>query len=507
MNAVRKVLSSLLVLFLILNQMPLIGKADSNTLQIGSVKGSSVNVYASPKLSSAVTAVLQKGEEYPLIQSAAGDSADAITHKVTSGNTLWKLANQYGTSVQELKRLNGLKNEKISLGQTIKIPQSVQVHQVISGDTLWKITNKYGVTINDVTKLNVLKTTQLKIGQKLKIPVYYYEVQLLGGKKGWVKKSHLQVKTSKRVVMGWSFNGTSNTYIQQMKNKPNLNVVSPRWFTLSQSESGVTVKTDPAYTKAAHDAGKKVWPLLGNNFDPVLTDLIISNPQKRQKLISALQTALIKSKSDGINVDFENIDIKNKQDYVSFIRELKTALKPHGIIVSVDVTRTSADPFWSGSLDRKELGKLADYVIMMGYDEHWGGGPKAGSVASLPWVEEGIKLLMKDVPSHKIILAVPFYTREWVTDLSSNELRSIDRSMSEVNRIISSKGLKKVWDPKASQYFVQFTEKGEKHQLWIEDKKSIELRMKMMKENHLGGAAAWYIGSETSDIWDVYHFN
>ncbi|MDR0137756.1 LysM peptidoglycan-binding domain-containing protein [Metabacillus idriensis] len=503
----RKVFSSLLVLFLILNQMPLSGKAESNIQQIGSVKGNSVNVYSSPKLSSKVAAVLEKGDEYPLIQSAAGDSADAITHKVVSGNTLWKIANQYGTTVHELKQLNGLKNDAISLGQLLKIPQTVQVHQVISGDTLWKISTKYRVTVNDISKLNGLKTTQLKIGQKLKIPVYYYEVQLLGGKKGWIKKSQLQVKNSKRVVMGWSFNGTASTYIQQMKNKPNLNVVSPRWFTLNQSDTGVSIKMDSAYTDAAHAAGKKVWPLLGNSFDPILTDSIIGNPQKRQKLISALQNALIKSKSDGINVDFENIDIKNKQDYVSFIRELKTALKPHGIIVSVDVTRTSDDPFWSGSLDRKDLGKIADYVVMMGYDEHWGGGPKAGSVASLPWVEEGIKLLMKDVPSHKIILAVPFYTREWVTDLSSNKLRSIDRTMSEVNRIISSKGLKKVWDQKTSQHYVHFTEKGEKHQLWIEDKKSIELRMKMMKEYHLGGAAAWYIGSETSDIWDVYHFN
>ena len=149
-------------------------------------------------------------------------------------------------------------------------------------------------------------------------------------------------------------------------------------------------------------------------------------------------------------MDFENIDPKNKQDFVLFVIELKKALQPHGIKVSVDVTRENIDPFWSGSLDRKKLGEVADYIIMMGYDEHWGGSPVAGSVASIPWTKEGVELLMKDVPSHKIILAMPFYTREWVTNLTTNKVRSIDRTMNEVVQIISSKGLKESLGPKHS---------------------------------------------------------
>ncbi|QNG58306.1 LysM peptidoglycan-binding domain-containing protein [Bacillus sp. PAMC26568] len=507
MKKVKKRYSSFIVLILLLNLLPINGAAESNNLRIGTVKANNANVYTAPNLSSPVLEVLEKGDEYPIIQTSAGDSAALITHTVSSGNTLGKIASQYGTTVSELKTINKLKNDSISRGQKLKIPQKYYVHTVISGDTLWKISRKYEVGQNDISILNSLNSAQLKVGQKLNIPVYYDQVQLLGGKKGWIKKSLVQVKAKERIVMGWSFNGTAKTYIQQLKNKSNLNVVSPRWFSLNLSENGAAVNTDPKYAEAAHTSGKQVWPLLGNNFDPVLTHSILSNPEKRKKLVFTLSDALIQSKSDGINIDFENIDIKNKQDYVQFIRELKNALKPHGMIVSVDVTRTSDDPFWSGSLDRREIGKIADYVIMMGYDEHWGGSPKAGSVASLPWVQEGIQLLMNDVPSHKIILAVPFYTREWVTDLSVNKVRSIDRSMAEVNKIIASKGLKRVWDKTASQYYVEYTEKGEKHQIWIEDKKSVELRLNMIKRNYLGGAAAWYIGSETPDIWGVYHFN
>ncbi|MEJ9232313.1 LysM peptidoglycan-binding domain-containing protein [Peribacillus butanolivorans] len=449
---------------------------------------------------------LKKGEEFPIISSVVGDSTKPIIHKVKTGNTLWKVANKYGVTVSELQKENKLTSSEINVGQNLKIPQKYKIHKVVSGDTLWKISTKYEVTTSDLTKLNNLRTVTLKVGQKLKIPDYYYQVQLLDGKKGWIKKSLLQKKKQSLIVMGWKHNGSKENYTQQLKN-PNLNVVSPRSYTLKDSGNFVSVSVDTKYVQYAHKQGKQVWQLIGNKFDPVLTGSILGSTKKRQKLVSALRDSLVQTNSDGINVDFENIDPKNKKDFVLFIGELKKALKPHGIKLSVDVTRENDDPFWSKSLDRKALGKIADYIIIMGYDEHWGGSPVAGSVSSLPWIKEGTKLLMKEVPAHKIILAVPFYTREWVTDLSTNKVKSHDRTMAEVNKIISSHGLKKVWDKKTSQNYVEYTSKGKKHQIWIEDKKSMKLRLDLVKQNHLGGISAWYIGSETPDIWDVYHFN
>ncbi|RFU69196.1 LysM peptidoglycan-binding domain-containing protein [Bacillus sp. V59.32b] len=506
MEIVKKFFSFVIIAFLCISLNPAKGEAANHTLSIGTVKTDDAKVYSSPKLGSPVLSVLKKGEQYPIISSAAGDSAISVIHTVVSGNTLWIIANQYGITVSELQKENKLTTTKISVGQKLKIPQKYQVYTVASGDTLWKIATKYGVTVSDVTKLNNLRSTKLSIGQKIKIPDYYAQVQLLGGKKGWMKKSLLQTKAQKRIVMGWNYNGTTDSYIQQLK-QPNLNVVSPRWYALNSTENAVSVSVDARYAQAVHAEGKQLWPLFGNKFDPALTDSVLSNPQKRLKVISTLRDSLVQTDSDGINVDFENINIKNKQDYVVFIGELKKALQPHGIIVSVDVSRENEDPFWSGSFDRKELGKIADYIVMMGYDEHWGGSPKAGSVASLPWTKEGIELLMKEVPSHKIILAVPFYTREWVTNLSTGKVTSHDRTMAQANQIISSKGLQKVWDQKTSQNYVEYTAGGEKHQIWLEDQKSIGLRMNLVKQNHLGGAAAWYIGSETADIWGVYHFN
>lgn len=484
--------------------LPNSGDASSKTQYIGSVKVDKTKVFSSPNLGSTLLKTLKKGEEFPVISSAVGDSAGPIIHKVKTGNTLWKVANQYGVSVSEVQKENKLTSSTINVDQNLKIPQKYKIHTVISGDTLWKISTKYEIATTDLTKLNNLRTNSLKVGQKLKIPDYYYQVQLLEGKKGWIKKSQLQKQAQKPIVMGWTHNVSKENYTQQIK-QPNLHVVSPRSYTLKDSGNFVSVSVDEKFVESAHKQGKQVWQLIGNQFDPVLTGSILGNTKKRQKLVSALRDSLVKTKSDGINVDFENIDPKNKKDFVLFIGELKKALQPHGIKVSVDVTRENEDPFWSKSLDRKALGKVADYIIIMGYDEHWGGSPVAGSVSSLPWIKEGTKLLMKEVPAHKIILAVPFYTREWETDLSTKKVKSHDRTMAEVNKIISSHKLKKVWDKKTQQNYVEYTSKGKKHQIWIEDKKSMQLRIDIVKQNHLGGVSAWYIGSETPDIWDVYH--
>lgn len=306
-----------------------------------------------------------------------------------------------------------------------------------------------------------------------------------------------------RIVMGWNAFGTTNTYIEQNSAFSSLNVVCPRWLSLD-SQQFVTGEVDSRYVEAAHQTGKQVWAFLGNQFDPELTDQMLREKKNHEKIAKLLETMLVKNKVDGINVDFENMKMENKQDFVSFIRELKKRLSPHGILVSVDVTRENPDPFWSGSYDRAELGKIADYIIMMGYDEDLGGGEKVGSVASLAWVEEGIQLLMKDVPSSKIILAVPFYTREWVTNLKTKEATRYDRTMLEAEAILKSKGLDKKWDDEAKQNYVEFVEEDEKHQIWMEDEKSMQERLKIVTKYNLRGTAAWLIGQETPEIWPVF---
>ncbi|WP_260858170.1 glycosyl hydrolase family 18 protein [Bacillus sp. FJAT-22090] len=454
----KKIVHAVMIIILLLSFFPAKGEASGNSLLIGTAQINNVNVLSLPNQDSPVITTLKKGEEFPILSTDSGDLTSPI------------------------------------------------MHSTISGDTLWKISQKFGVSLNELIELNHLSSSNILVGQRLYIPDYYLQIQLLGNKKGWVKKSDILQKNQERIIMGWKYNGNSQNYTQQL-NHSNLNVVSPRWYTLSNSGNFVSIKVDTKYVKDAHNKGKKVWPLFGNKFDPIMTDSVLNNFTKRQKLVTTLKNSLVQTKSDGINVDFENIDPKNKQDFVLFITELKKVLQPHNIKVSVDVTRENIDPFWSGSLDRQKLGEVADYIILMGYEEHWGGSQIPGSIASMPWTKKGIELLMNDVPSNKIILGVPFYTREWVTNLTTKKVKSIDRTMTEVERIISSKALKKVWDQNTQQNYIEYSTNGEKHQIWMEDKQSIQLRINMVNQYKLGGVAAWYIGAETPDIWNVYHLN
>jgi spore germination protein len=352
-----------------------------------------------------------------------------------------------------------------------------------------------------------LKMTSLRKAEEFPIVAtlrYYYKIQLLGQKTGYIKKSQVQVKRVKRVVIGWNYFGNTDTYMKQNSVSPNLNIVSPPWYSLADGDHPITVKSDGRYVVSSHNIGKKVWPLLGNKFDAALTDAFLSNPAKRQKAVSIIKDNLVQTGADGINVDFENIEMKNKRDFVAFVTELRKALKPLGKVVSVDVTRTNPDPNWSGSYDRRGLGKAADFVVLMGYEEHWAAGGKAGSTGSIPWVREGIQLLMNDVPAHKIILALPFYTREWITDAATNQVTAMDRSMYEVEKIIADKGLTKTWDTATAQNYVEFTENNQKHQIWIEDKASMAIRRDLVNKYKLGGVAAWRIGLETPDVWTVF---
>lgn len=317
----------------------------------------------------------------------------------------------------------------------------------------------------------------------------FYEVMLLGRQTGWILASQGKVKTQQRLVVAWNALGTSSEYMLQ-SNSPHVDVVSPGWIFFTDDPALLSTIVDPDYIDWAHRHGKKIWPMLGNRFDPELTGKLLSDPDTRTKLVDKLRDLILHHQMDGINVDVENIDPQNADDFVQFVAELRRALHPYKKVVSVDVTRTNPDPFWSGSYNRRALGEVADYVVLMGYEQHWAGSTTPGPVGSLPWVEEGIQLLLDDVPAHKVLLGVPFYTREWVTNLETGEVTSFDRTLPEVKQLIEQKGLHRQWDDEAKQAYVTYTEAGSFHQIWLEDEQTVSGRLTLVELYHLGGVAA-----------------
>jgi spore germination protein YaaH len=140
----------------------------------------------------------------------------------------------------------------------------------------------------------------------------------------------------------------------------------------------------------------------------------------------------------------------------------------------------------------------------MAYDEHYSGSKKAGSNSSISFVKTGISDTLKEVPKDELILALPFYTRVFTVNSSNAVVSSKALGMKAASDLVESWGTEKTWDEKKDQYFASVENSdGTKSEVWLEDARSLGLKLDEMKENKLAGAAFWKSGFETSDIWDT----
>jgi spore germination protein len=331
---------------------------------------------------------------------------------------------------------------------------------------------------------------------------YYYKIRLGGSRVGWVRKKHIIREHRERLIVGWHAFGTTTDYMERTERAAPVDIVSPRWMMLQQEAPYVTQTVDAKFVAWCREHGKKVWAMLGNRFDPELTDMILSDASKREELVKALVELCSVYQLDGINVNFENINPRNKTHLTETVSALRESLHPLGKTTTVGVTRLNPDPH-SGSYDRRELAKAADYLILMGFEEHWPGGSKAGPAASYPWVEEGIKLLLKEAPAHKILLGIPLFTRKWTSDSEKGTFTSEQLSITQARNEAERRNLSLRWLPITKQHYAEYTVGSQRHQLWVEDKASLEQRLQLVEQYQLGGAAFWYLGMESHDIWSL----
>ena len=277
-------------------------------------------------------------------------------------------------------------------------------------------------------------------------------------------------------------------------------MISPTWFKLCDNEGGYTSFASADYVQKAHDRGLEVWALIENieYKDSISMYEILSSTTTRQKLIDSLMNDLITYGIDGINVDFEQLSMDCGEHFVEFIRELSVACRKNGKVLSVDnyVPRDFNDYY-----DRKEQGIVADYVIVMGYDEHYAGSKEAGSVASIDYVEDGIAQTVKEVPAEKVINAIPFYTRIWETTGDGISSQAVDMVTAE--QFISNHGITAEWDENTCQNYGEYTSGDSRYQVWLEDADSIKVKLNVMENYGIGGVAEWRLGFEKPEIWDV----
>ena len=309
----------------------------------------------------------------------------------------------------------------------------------------------------------------------------------------------------------------NNNVLEMIANTKGLTTISPTWFFLSDNEGNIESLASQTYVNYCHQNNIEVWALVEDikYKDTILDYEILSRTSSRQRLVNNLIAKAIEFDLDGLNIDFEYINQDSAKAYLQFLRELSIKCRQNGIVLSVDNYRPADH---NAFYDLEEQGTVADYVILMGYDEHYAGSETAGSVASINWVREGIELALEQVPAEKLINAVPFYTRLWeerpLTEEELAELSATDTStqvkvsskaygMDAIDEILAANGVEKTWDETSGQYYAEYTEDGNTYKVWLEEEESIALKASLIKEYNLAGISAWKLGFERQDIWDV----
>lgn len=354
----------------------------------------------------------------------------------------------------------------------------------------------------------------------------YFHVQNGKGITGYVKKSILgssdtEIVSVEReqqfrqlaypegpINLTWEAVYSKNPDVSALPPLPGINVVSPTWFHLKNDEGDIHSMASTAYVQWAKERGYHIWGLFSNDFDPEMTHVALQNYETRQKMIRQLLQYSEMYDLDGINVDFENVYLKDRDLVTQFVRELTALAHQAGLIISMDITFISTSEMWSMFYDRAALTEIVDYMIVMAYDEHWGSSPVAGSVASFPWVERNLERLLEIIPSERLVLGIPTYTRIWKeqeTEGGNIEVSSKALSMRAVEDWVAERGLTPEFDDISGQDYVEYYDEAEKatYKIWIENADSIARRGQMVHDYNLAGVASWNRFFTNAESWEA----
>ena len=318
------------------------------------------------------------------------------------------------------------------------------------------------------------------------------------------KEEYTYLTMDSKVNMSWHqvTSQEANAYLPDaIANISGVNVISPTWYYIQDTSGNIGNIASADYVAQAHEKGLKVWGLIDNFTTEVSTTETLSQLSSRQNIIQQLIQSATSIGMDGINVDFETLSEDAGPHFLEFLRELSIECHKNNLVLSVD---NPVPEDFTSHYDRSEQGAVVDYIIIMGYDEHYVGSD-AGSVASLPWVEEGVQDTITEVSAQRTILAIPFYTRLWKT--TGGALTSEAIGMDEAQKVLAENGVEAVWDGSVSQNYATFEKENSTYQIWLEDAKSIAEKVKLIPKYNLAGVAQWKLGFENNSIWQTISDN
>ena len=378
---------------------------------------------------------------------------------------------------------------------------------------------KYKPTIISATLAKAKQGDTLTIANRSDYPVPngWTRVRTENGTLGYIQTSKLnefktirekseeKAKIEGPISLAWDYYSEYVSAPTRTGKITGVNVVSPSFFYMTKySTTNVYENVGNegiAYVNWAHGNGYQVWPMFTNS-NMSETSKMLSDYKSRETVINQIINYIKQYNLDGINIDFEGMYETDKDNFSRLLIEIRPRLNEIGAVLSVDVTAPDGAPEWSLCYDRYTIGKVADYVMFMAYDQYGVSATKAGTTAGHNWVEANVKKFLgqEEVKAEKIILGIPFYTRVWKE--SNGNVTSNVVNIGNVNNVIPSNATK-TWDEDLQQYYVEYTRGGATYKIWVEDEKSIEAKLDLVSKYNLGGAAYWEYDRATNSIWNL----
>ncbi len=391
------------------------------------------------------------------------------------------------TKDTQVRTLGGIKSpilRELEKGETVELLNQMDTwSEVKTSDSL------IGYVENKRLREGVIET---EIPVTDYVPAEYTSISMPG-----------KVNLGFHAIGGEAGNDTLDAMVAEGKG---INVIAPTWFSLNDNEGNFRSFADSGYVQKAHGYGIQVWGVWDNfNYrnetgQDISTYQVLSSTTKRQQLVQNMVDTSVGLGLDGINIDYEGLPQECGEHYVQFLKELSVLCRQKGLVLSVD----SYVPFNFNNHYRLDIqGKVADYVIIMGYDEHWHGSKDPGSVASIDYVSNGLDRTLEEeqVPPEKVVNALPFYTILWQTEGANVSDQYI--TLNNVTDYLQRMNVQPEWDETTCQNYAEWQSGNVTYQIWVEDAESIAVKLNVMKAKNIGGVAVWRLGYGTEQVWDL----
>lgn len=405
-----------------------------------------------------------------------------LIYTVESGDTVNRIASTYGVSRERIITDNGLiPPYNLTVGQALVIKFPRVVHTVAAGETLEIIAAGYGTTVRVLLQNNpnLIGREYLTEGEQITV-------------------SFIEEKMGNINVDGYAY-----TYINRdvlINALPFLSSLTI--FGYGFTESGELIEPDDEEMIALAEE-YSVAPIMlisslteSGTFSNERVAEILSNPAVRENAIENILNTMLEKGYLGINVDFEFIQAENTDNYIEFIRQLGERLSPYGFTVNTDLApKTSAQQvgLLYESHDYRRIGEVSDTVLLMTYE--WGyvyGPPMA--IAPLNKVTEVVNYALTEIPPEKIYLGIPTYSYDWTLPFEKGVSKAETFGSAEAVILADRVGAEIMFDETAqSPYFVYTDEEGRTHEVWFEDARSIDAKLRLVDSNNLHGTGYWNI--------------